>query len=73
MARLFYHKPKFGVLDECTSAVSVDVEEKLYRIAAERGIACITLSQRLALTEFHSQELHLGAPNVQGWALNTID
>ena len=72
MARLFYHKPKFGVLDECTSAVSVDVEEKLYRTAASMGIACISISQRLALTEFHAQELHLGAPNKRGWTLNKI-
>lgn len=31
MARLFFQNPKFGVLDECTNATSVDVEEHLYR------------------------------------------
>ena len=35
--------------DECTSAVSVDVEERLYHHAREMGITCVTISQRLAL------------------------
>ena len=45
MARLFYHKPDFAVLDECTSAVSLDVEESLYQYAQECGVTVITITQ----------------------------
>ncbi|KAG1331147.1 ABC transporter D family member 1-like [Cocos nucifera] len=59
MARLFFHQPKFGILDECTNATSVDIEEHLYRLANEMGITVITSSQRPALIPFHSMELKL--------------
>ena len=45
-ARLFYHKPRFAVLDQCTDAVSVDVEEALYDQARKLGVTIITISQR---------------------------
>ncbi|CAM0885409.1 unnamed protein product [Alopecurus aequalis] len=59
MARLFFHCPKFGILDECTNATSVDVEEHLYRLATDMGITVVTSSQRPALIPFHSLELKL--------------
>ncbi|XP_022739665.1 ABC transporter D family member 1-like isoform X2 [Durio zibethinus] len=71
MARLFFHKPKFGILDECTNATSVDVEEQLYRLAKDLGITVITSSQRPALIPFHALELRL----VDGegkWELRSI-
>lgn len=45
MARLFWHRPRFGVLDECTNATSVDVEERLYQHAAGLGITLVTITQ----------------------------
>jgi ABC-type uncharacterized transport system fused permease/ATPase subunit len=72
-ARLFYCNPDYAILDECTSAVSVDVEEKLYRQAHAQSITSITISQRLALEEFHHQELKLGDSNGdKGWSLRQI-
>ncbi|CAA2998788.1 ABC transporter D family member 1 [Olea europaea subsp. europaea] len=72
MARLFFQKPQFGILDECTNATSVDVEEHLYRLANNTGITVITSSQRPALIPFHSLELRL----IDGegkWELRTIE
>ena len=43
MARLFYHKPQFAILDECTSAVSVDVEGFMYTRCREVGVHVVLL------------------------------
>lgn len=48
------------MLDECTSAVSIDIEEKLYAAAFDKGITCITVSQKMTLPKFHTQELRFG-------------
>ena len=49
MARLFFQRPAFGALDECTNATSADVEEALYAHARQLGITLVTVTQRTAL------------------------
>lgn len=57
MARLFYHKPEFAILDECTSAISLDVEHILYTKARELNITLFTISHRASLFKFHDYML----------------
>lgn len=59
MARLLYHEPAFGVVDEGTSAVSTDVEGLLYERAKQRGITLITISTRASLKRHHAFHLSL--------------
>ena len=57
MARLFYHKPKYAILDECTSAVTLEIERIMYDHATELGITMMTVSHRPSLWKYHSHVL----------------
>lgn len=59
MARLYYHQPKFAVLDECTSAVSPKMEQFMYQHAQEIGISLLSVAHRPALWHFHNRLLKL--------------
>ncbi|SCV04650.1 LANO_0G11496g1_1 [Lachancea nothofagi CBS 11611] len=54
MARMYYHKPKFAVLDECTSAVSPQMEQEMYSHAQLLNISLISVCHRTTLWHFHN-------------------
>ncbi|SPO03342.1 related to adrenoleukodystrophy protein [Cephalotrichum gorgonifer] len=53
MARLFYHKPRYAILDECTSSVTLDVEKAMYDGAKALDISLMTVSHRRSLWKYH--------------------
>lgn len=59
-ARLLFHRPRFAILDECTSAVSADGESKLYSALVRAGITTVSIGHRPALRRFHSVAVHFG-------------
>ncbi len=70
MVRLFYHKPRFAILDECTSTINRDAEENLYKQCKNFGITCITISHRPALDAFHTHRMVFDGEG--GWKYEQI-
>ncbi|CCM00319.1 uncharacterized protein FIBRA_02349 [Fibroporia radiculosa] len=56
-ARLFYHKPKYAVLDEATSLVPPEMEGMMMDHATRLGITLLTVSHRPSLWKYHSMIL----------------
>ncbi|PPQ64758.1 hypothetical protein CVT26_002702 [Gymnopilus dilepis] len=57
-ARLFYHHPKYAVLDEATSLVPADIEGMMMEHAAKLNITLLTVSHRPSLWKYHALILH---------------
>lgn len=74
VARLLFHRPRYAVLDECTSAVSADGEQRLYAAVVAAGITALSVGHRPALRRFHSFTLRFeGAHHAgDGWSLEKL-
>ncbi len=66
-----YHKPKYAILDECTSAVTLEIEKVMYDHATELGITMLTVSHRPSLWKYHSYVLQYDGQG--GYVLHELD
>uniref|UniRef100_A0A8C4Q2G4 ATP-binding cassette, sub-family D (ALD), member 4 n=1 Tax=Eptatretus burgeri TaxID=7764 RepID=A0A8C4Q2G4_EPTBU len=58
-ARLFYHQPKFVVMDESTSALTEETESEMYRMCGHLGITVLSVGHRSSLNKHHDCVLRL--------------
>jgi ATP-binding cassette, subfamily D (ALD), member 3 len=72
LARLYYHKPKFAILDEATSAINPDEEGALYEEFEKLNITVFSIAHRMELKRFHKMHLHFKADGKGSWQLKKI-
>lgn len=59
IVRALYDNPEYCVMDEATSAMSDDIEEKIYLLCMKRHITMISIVHKETLKKFHKYQLKL--------------
>ena len=58
-ARLLVNKPDLAILDESTSALDVQTEERMYELLKEFGVSYVSVGHRPTLLKYHKSVLQL--------------
>ncbi|KCV67685.1 hypothetical protein H696_05795 [Fonticula alba] len=75
IARVYYHRPLFAIMDECTSAVSLDVEAALFQRAMQAALPAaqttlVAVTQRPGvLAPLFKDRLTIGEDGPGSWSL----
>lgn len=72
-ARLIVGKPSLAILDECSSALDVSTEQRLYAHLHELGISFISVGHRPTLLDYHDFILRLGGDLKKSFSFQHID
>ncbi|KAJ2063100.1 hypothetical protein GGI17_001947 [Coemansia sp. S146] len=58
-ARVLFWRPRFAILDECTSALDAAAEANVYQALVDAGITLVSVSHRQSLLKYHHMRLDL--------------
>lgn len=72
-ARLFLSQPSLAVIDEGSSALSIDAEKRMYELIRGLGVTAVSVGHRPSLLAYHDKILRLGKSDSDAsWELDAI-
>jgi ABC-type uncharacterized transport system fused permease/ATPase subunit len=72
IARLLHTKPRFAILDECTSGVNAAMERRLYHLLNRENICYVTISHRPMLEAMHCKFLCINGDDEKSYTYKTL-